>query len=203
MNGIKNIIFDLGGVLLDIDFKRTEQAFADLGIANLNEMVTLYQGNSLFNALETGLDEEVFYNNFRLLTGVPLSNKNIQEAWCALLLGFRKKSIEKLATLKETHQIYLLSNTNEIHLKQVYDTFRSEFQQRELDDCFHAAYYSHRIQIRKPEAGAWLHIINKHSLIPAETVFIDDGAKNVEAAKELGLQAIQLMPGMYIEELDW
>lgn len=201
MNGIKNIIFDLGGVLLDIDFLQSQQAFAQLGIHNFKEMVSPFQGNHLFNALETGMDTDAFYHQFRQLSTTSISNQTIEQAWCALLIGFRKKSIEQLLQLKQSYHTYLLSNTNEIHLQRIYQMFRSDFNNKELDDCFDAAYYSHRIQIRKPSADAWLHIINRHSLNADETLFIDDGTENIKAAMQLGLKTIQLLPGMYIEEL--
>lgn len=202
MNGIKNIIFDLGGVLLDIDFLKSQEAFAQLGVHNFKEMVSPFKGNDLFNALETGMDTDAFYQQFRQLSATSINNQTIEQAWCALLIGFRKKSIEQLLQLKQNYHTYLLSNTNEIHLQRIYQMFRSDFNNKELDDCFDAAYYSHRIQIRKPTAEAWLHIINRHSLTAAETLFIDDGTENIKAAKELGLQTIQLLPGMYIENLD-
>jgi glucose-1-phosphatase len=203
MNTFKNIIFDLGGVLLDIDFKKSQEAFSKLGIDGFEQMVTPFNGNNLFNALETGLDVPLFYTRFRELTQKNLTDDQIEQAWCALLIGFRKKSIEKLLQLKQNYNTYLLSNTNEIHLQRIYQMFKADFNNAEFDDCFNAAYYSQRIQIRKPNAEAWLHIINRHSLTAEETIFIDDGTDNIKAAKQLSLQTIQLLPGMYIEELEW
>lgn len=203
MNTIKNIIFDLGGVLLDIDFRKSQQAFANLGVKGFEQMVTPFHGNNLFNALETGLDESVFYTRFRELTKTALSDKQIEAAWCALLIRFRKKSIDKIFQLKPSYKTYLLSNTNEIHLQHFHQMFRKEYHGKELDECFDEAYYSHRIQIRKPAAEAWLQIINQHFLKPHETLFIDDGKENIEAAKRLGLQTIHLLPGICIEDLDF
>lgn len=203
MKAVKNIIFDLGGVLLDIDFERSQKAFANLGIYNFKEMVTPFHGNELFNSLETGLDADAFYDEFRRLTSTQHSNTTIEEAWSALLVNFRKASIEQLLHLKERYHTFLLSNTKEIHVQRFQHMFRSSFEGKELDDCFEAAYYSNRIKIRKPAPEAWLYIMDKHALLPAETLFIDDGAANIEAAKQLGMQAIHLLPGMYIEELEW
>lgn len=203
MKEVKNIIFDLGGVLLNIDFERSQQAFATLGIHNFKEMVTPFHGNELFNSLETGLDADAFYDEFRKLTSTQHSNETIEAAWSALLVSFRKESIQQLLKLKERYQTFLLSNTNEIHVQRFQHMFRSTFEGKELDACFDAAYYSNRIKIRKPAPKAWLHIISNHSLLPEETLFIDDGAANIEAAKQLGLQTIHLLPGMYIEELEW
>lgn len=203
MNGIRNIIFDLGGVLLDIDFKASQRAFEQLGILDFETMVSLSHANDLFHALETGMDTHLFYEGLRHHTKTNWNNEILEEAWCALLLGYRKKSIEQLWQLKNRYRNFLLSNTNEIHVQRFEKIFREQFNGRELSSCFEVAYYSNRIQKRKPSPEAWLHIMNAHALNPAETLFIDDGAANIEAAKQLGLQTIQLLPGMYIEELSW
>jgi glucose-1-phosphatase len=201
MQNIKNIIFDLGNVLLDIDFSLSEKAFERLGIYNFREMVSPTHSNDLFNSLETGLDSRQFYEKFRKLTGTNLSNETIEEAWCALLQHFRTGSIERLQQLKPNYKTYLLSNTNEIHVQRIHQQFRHQFNGRELDDCFDAAYYSQRIQIRKPDAKAWLHILNNHQLNAGETLFIDDGLANIVAAQQLGMQTIHLLPGMNVEDL--
>jgi putative hydrolase of the HAD superfamily len=203
MNGIRNIIFDLGGVLLDIDFKASQRAFEQLEIHDFQTMVSLSHSNDLFHALETGLDAQLFYEQLRSYTNTNWSNEVLENAWCALLLGFRKKSIEQLWQLKNRYRIFLLSNTNEIHVQRFEKMFREQFEGRELSSCFEEAYYSNRIQKRKPSPQAWLHIMEVHALNPAETLFVDDGAANIEAAKQLGLQTIHLVPGMYIEELEW
>ena len=203
MNGIRNIIFDLGGVLLDIDFKASQQAFEQLGIHDLETMVSLSHANDLFHALETGMDARLFYEGLRHHTKTNWSDEILEEAWCALLLGYRKKSIEQLWQLRNRYRSFLLSNTNEIHVQRFEKMFQEQFEGRELSSCFEEAYYSNRIQKRKPAPEAWLYIINAHALNPAETLFIDDGAANIEAAKQLGMQTIHLLPGMYIEELGW
>jgi glucose-1-phosphatase len=202
MQKIKNIIFDLGNVLLDIDFSLSEQAFQGLGIHNFREMVSLSHANDLFNALETGLDTNLFYEKFREHTGTNLSNDVIEEAWCALLQNFRSGSIERVKELKSKYKTYLLSNTNEIHVQHIYRIFRQQFNGQELDDYFDAAYYSQRIQIRKPDAQAWLHILNNHQLEAGETLFIDDGLANIAAAQQLGMHTIHLLRGMKVEDLD-
>lgn len=203
MNRTKNIIFDLGGVLLDIDFSASQRAFSKLGIHDFEKMVSLSFSNDLFHALETGMEQELFYNRFRQITQTNWSNKVIEDAWCALLLGYRQKSIEFLWQLKTGYRTFLLSNTNEIHVQRFEQMFRQQFDNRELSSCFEAVYYSNRIQKRKPDAAAWLHITELHSLDRKDTLFIDDNTANIEAAKKLGFQTIQLVPGRNIEELNW
>lgn len=201
MQQFRNIIFDLGGVLLNIDFKLTEKAFADLGVTNFSSFFNQFHSNDLFIQLETGVDEAAFYNNFRSATGLGLSDEQIRDAWNALLLDFRKESIALLPELKTKYQIYLLSNTNEIHLQEFYKRYTATFGHENFDALFDAAYYSHRIGHRKPNASAYQFVLEKHGLIAEQTLFIDDSINNIEAAQKLGIQTIHLKPGMKVEEL--
>jgi len=201
MEKIRNVIFDLGGVLLDIDFKLTEKAFTDLGVKDFASFFNQFHSNDLFIKLETETNVEFFYNDFRAATGLNLSNEQIRDAWNALLLNFRKDSIGILPGLKKKYRLYLLSNTNEIHLQEFQHRFVTTFQQTSFDDFFDAAYYSHRIGHRKPNASAYQFVLDKHGLIAAETLFIDDSINNIEAAQKLGIQTIHLLPGMKVEEL--
>lgn len=202
MQAIKNIIFDLGGVLLNIDFERSEKAFSELGITNFREMVSPVHSNDLFRALETGMDIPSFYEQFRLQTGTDFSNEVIEKAWSALLIDFRTKSIEKLQELKSKYNIFLLSNTNEIHVQRIHQLFRSQFNGQEFEDQFNAAYYSQRIGLRKPDAQAWLLVLQTNHLNPSETLFIDDGLANIEAAQKQGMHTVHLLPNMKVEDLD-
>ncbi|HNJ95342.1 MAG TPA: HAD family phosphatase, partial [Ferruginibacter sp.] len=112
MATIKNIIFDLGGVLLDIDTGRTNEAFAKLGVIGFQNQYTLQKADPLFDELEKGhIEEAAFYEAIRQKTGLQLLDQEIRDAWNALILEFRTESIERLSSLKEQYNIYLLSNT--------------------------------------------------------------------------------------------
>lgn len=201
MNSIKTIIFDLGGVLLDIDFKQSEKAFQQLGVPQFSQMAGMAGSNELFTSLETGLDVQQFYEQFRQLTNLTISNAQINAAWNALLLDFRKESMQHLLLLKQKYKLYLLSNTNEIHAKEFQKKLALQLPSLSWDACFNACYFSHKIGIRKPNAKAWLYILNKQKLKAEDTLFIDDSVINIEAAKQLGMQTIQLLPNMKIENL--
>lgn len=201
MNSIKTIIFDLGGVLLDIDFKRSENAFQQLGVPQFSQMAGMAGNNQLFNSLETGMDVDQFYHQFKQLTQLKIYNKQIEAAWNALLLDFRKESMQHLLLLKAKYNLYLLSNTNEIHLQEFQKKLARQLPSLSWDVCFDACYFSHKIGIRKPNPEAWLYLIKKHTLKVKETLFIDDSAANIVAAKELGMQTIHLLPTMKIENL--
>lgn len=201
MKNIRNIIFDLGGVLFNINFSLTEKAFTKLGVKDFSSFFTQFHSNDLFVKLETGVDEDMFYDDFRAATGLGVSNDEIRDAWNALLIDFRMESIDVLPELKNRYNLFLLSNTNEIHLQEFQRRYRTLFAESSFDELFHAAYYSHRIGYRKPNTSAFEFVLGKHQLVPAETLFIDDSIHNIEAAQKLGIQTIHLLPGMKIEEL--
>lgn len=201
MKNIRNVIFDLGGVLFNINFSLTEKAFTELGVKDFSSFFTQFHSNDLFVKLETGVDKDLFYEDFRTATGLQLSNDQIRDAWNALLLDFRMESIAALPELKSRYNLYLLSNTNEIHMQEFHRIYRTLFAESSFDDLFDAAYYSHRIGHRKPNAGAFEFVLEKHGLVAEETLFIDDSINNIEAAQKLGIQTVHLLPGMKIEEL--
>ncbi len=201
MQQTKAIIFDLGGVLLNIDFQLSEKAFTELGIENFADFFNQFHSNDLFKRLETGMDDQLFYDDLRTATGLSLTNEQIRDAWNALLLDYRPDSVALLPKLKEKYKLYLLSNTNEIHLQEFQRRYEAWRPGQAFDDLFDAAYYSHRIGHRKPNASAFEYVLQKHDLVPAETIFIDDSINNIEAAQQLGIQTIHLQPGMKVEEL--
>lgn len=203
MKNIKNIIFDLGGVILNIDFKQSELAFAGLGIGNFNQYYTLQALSPLFEQLETGLIKpEDFYNEFRTLAKVSLSNEEIKNAWNALLLNFPKERIEWLRSISKKYKIYLLSNTNQIHYNSFIETYKKEFNGEDFESLFVKAYYSHQLNKRKPNKDCFEAVLQNEKLVAEETLFIDDSIANIEGAQLAGLQTIHLHAPKTILELN-
>ncbi|QEC68216.1 HAD family phosphatase [Panacibacter ginsenosidivorans] len=203
MQQFKNIIFDLGGIFLNIDFAKTEKAFTDLGITNFNSFFTQHHASDLFEKLETGhVSPEEFCTAFRKETGMQLSDEQIITAWNALLLDFPVERIHWLQQINKRYKVFLFSNTNKIH----YDAFVvSFFEQTGLTDFnsnFIKAYYSHEIGLRKPYPESFQYIIDEQNLQPTETLFIDDTFKNIEGAKAVGLQTIHLTHPKTVLELE-
>lgn len=203
MQPIKNIIFDLGGIFLDIDFARTERAFKELGVTNFSALYTQHHSSDLFELLETGkITPEEFHDSFVKETGVPLSYEQVRDAWNALLGNFPQERLEWLETIRDRYKIFLFSNTNKIH----YDAFSESFtEQTGIDDFnryFIKAYYSHELGLRKPYPASFLYIMEEQGLEPAETLFIDDTLKNIEGAKTAGLQTLHLVPPSTLLDLD-
>jgi putative hydrolase of the HAD superfamily len=202
MEGVKNIIFDLGGVLLNIDFSITEKAFIELGINQFSEMFTQHHSNDLFVQLETGkVSPEEFYEAFRKGTGTELSNEAVKKAWNALLLDFRGPTLEWLGTIKTKYRIFLFSNTNQIHHDAFIEMYKQLTSDGDFDAFFEKAYYSQNLGMRKPNPEPFLHILRENDLVPSETLFIDDTIKNIETAQALGLKTIHLQWPQTLPEL--
>lgn len=202
MQKTEAVIFDLGGVILNIDYHLTRQAFERLGIHNFNDMYSQAAANDLFDDLETGkISEADFYKEFNVRTGIILSDTKIQSAWNAMLLDFREKSLEFISSLQPKYKLFLLSNTNHIHKKAFHYIYHKQNRVKPFDDFFTKAYYSCDMGLRKPNAEIFEFVIQENKLDVSKTLFVDDSAQNLEAAKALGIQTILLTPGKFIEDL--
>ena len=198
---IKNIIFDLGGVFLDINYQKTKQAFIDLGIANFDDFYQQSFSNPLFSELERGvIDAGKFYENFRETTGSNASDAEIENAWNAMLGSFRLKSVAILPELKKKYKIYLLSNTNAIHHQSFSKTYRDQTGNDDFDNHFHKAYYSHVMNERKPDAASYEYILKENGLKKEETLFVDDTPKNIDGAIAAGIRVLHLQDGTQLED---
>lgn len=203
MKNVNAIIFDLGGVILNIDYNVTREAFEKSGITNFHEMYSQAAADDLFENLETGaIAEEDFYKEFNKRIQTPLDKNEIRENWNALLLSFREKSLEFLEAIKSKYKLYLLSNTNHIHLHAFNKIYYTASRNKPFENFFDKAYYSCEMGLRKPNADIYEFVLKENKLEAGKTLFIDDSVQNIEAAKGVGLQTILLKPGMYIESLD-
>jgi putative hydrolase of the HAD superfamily len=204
MQQIKNIIFDLGGIFLEVDYPKTEQAFFNLGVANFNHLFTHNHASPLFELLETGkVTTGEFYDLFRQASGINLTNQQIKGAWNAMLGSFYMDALQWLQPVKQRYNIYLFSNTNQIHEDAFVEIFRQQTGQENFNDNFIKAYYSHKLGIRKPYPESFKAILAEQNLDASETVFIDDSAKNVQGAVDAGLQGIFLPPPKSLTELEF
>lgn len=202
MNGIKNIIFDLGGVLLDINYQKSITTFEKLGIENFEEMFSQLKADELFEKLETGkVNETDFYSAIKKRTKAAITDEEIEKAWNALILHFRTESLDFLEKLAHKYNLYLLSNTNSIHLKYFNRLFTVETGQLLLDDYFNKVWYSHEIGLRKPGTAIFEFVLKDEKLTAAETLFIDDSVNNIEAAASVGIKARLLKADERIENV--
>ncbi len=200
IKGIRHIIFDLGGVLLNIDYKLTEEAFIKLGITDFPHLYSQLQQTTLFDGYETGrIDTETFIAELVKTAGVQLSADQVTNAWNAMLLDFPLRRLQILQQLRLHHDLLLLSNTNEIHERAFNKILMDNHSIPNIGVFFDKIYLSHRVGMRKPDAEIFERILSDTGFKPADTLFIDDSPQHIEGAGKLGIQTIYLEKGMTIE----
>ncbi len=189
-NNVKNLLFDLGNVLFDLDIDRTWQQLAHwLGDSSIERAMS---ETELFVRFEVGkMTETEFFDALRSKSAAPLSIRTLKEAWNAMLLQMPKARLEMLLRLKERYQVGLLSNTNETHIEWIHGYLDYSYGVTDFETrYFHHAFYSHDLQLRKPNVAIYETVLAKTGWNAAETLFIDDNAANIEGAKKAGLQTM-------------
>lgn len=200
IQGIRHVIFDLGGVLLNIDYQLTEKAFIRAGMSDFSKLYSQLKQTPLFDEFETGkISETDFIQQLQQLSPVALSPEQTRNAWNAMLLDLPLRRLQLLQQLRLYYDLVLLSNTNIIHET----AFTQSLQQAHgitLGGFFDKLYYSHRIGLRKPDPEVFRLVLTENNFNPAHTLFIDDSPQHIEGAKTLGIQTIFLDKGMTIEQ---
>ncbi len=190
---IKNIIFDLGNVIIDLDIERTWQHLKHwLGDDYSLKLKNIRPDDDIFIQFEIGaITEETFFETLRSLSDVPLSIRQLKEAWNAMLIQIPAPRFDMLTRLKDKYNVFLLSNTNKTHvdwvdgyLRTVYGFSIQDFDER----FFHKSYYSHLIHLRKPDENIYEFVLQDAGLKAENTLFIDDNADNIEGARRVGLK---------------
>ena len=188
-----NIIFDLGGVVLNLDYLRTISAFQQLGISEFESNYSQLVQTGLFDDYERGeMTSGDFRDGIRKAFLIEVSDTEIDDAWNAMLLDLPKERLEILRKLGETKRIVLLSNTNEIHIRKFNQALKLEHGLNDLSYYFQKLYYSYEVGMRKPEARIFQHVLDEQGFNPAETLFIDDSPQHIEGARKVGLNAYHL-----------
>ena len=201
LKGIRNIIFDLGGVIYTINYNSTIKAFESLGINDFESIYAKAGQSDLFDNLEIGeISKDQFFTGINKLFQNTLSPIQITGAWNAMLIGFIPQAISVLTELKNTHRIFLLSNTNIFHIEEIQNREgMTSFD--EFCELFEKVYLSHDIGLRKPHTQVFAHILDEQGLDASETLFIDDSPQHVSGALKAGLKAHHLKDGEKISQL--
>lgn len=187
---IKNIIFDLGGVLLNIDYDAPVRKFKELGIPDFQKMYSQAQQSNLFDDFETGkISNEKFRDAIRDFAGIALSDAQIDQAWNSILLDMPVERIEFLRSLKKDFRLFMLSNTNAIHIRSFEADLIKVFGHNVFEEIFEKVHYSSELGMRKPHQETFEKVLGLHGLSPAETLFIDDSQQHVNGAKAVGINA--------------
>jgi HAD superfamily hydrolase (TIGR01509 family) len=201
-DSIENIIFDLGGVILNIDYQLTEKAFISLGLQDFSRMYTQAAQTGLFDNYEKGNCSTPYFINALLDFLPPNTSANkVVAAWNAMILEFPTKNLHLLQRLKSEYRIFLLSNTNDIHLQAVNRALQRVSNENNLSGFFEKTYYSFEIGMRKPDAEIFNKVCLENDLEFDKTLFIDDTEKHILGAKEIGLKTHLFAAGTTLDQL--
>lgn len=196
MQGIKNLVFDFGGVLVGLDRRRCAAALREIGAGGVAGYVDEYRQEDLFHELEVGnIGTEGFCDEVRrVCPGCQATNEAICEAWNALLTGIPHHRLDLLSKLKGRYRLMLLSNTNPIHWQKSVDDFFN-YDGRGVADYFERVFLSYRMHLVKPDERIFRQMLLEADIKPSETLFIDDSPVNCAAASELGINALLAAEG--------
>ena len=186
---IKNIVFDLGGVLDDLDFKAAINGLQQAGFANVKEQLMTFNQEGIFQKFELGeISTEEFRTAIRENSTVTLTDEEIDALWNAMLLEIPREKLELILDLRGKYMVYLLSNTNSIHWDYV---CKNAFNYRgfRVNDYFEETFLSYEMHLAKPNKAIFEKVLHDANLLPEETLFIDDSEANCKAAEEVGIHA--------------
>jgi putative hydrolase of the HAD superfamily len=187
---IKNIIFDLGGVIIDIDYNLAAAAFKKLGIVDFDNFYSKAKQSSLFDDFEKGLiSNSDFRASLRQYLPESVTDHQIDEAWNAMLLGIPSHRVDFLQKVANKYRVFLLSNTNRIHIDAFTQYNDEKFGKGYFEDIFEYCYFSSDIAMRKPDAEIFEFVLTENGLTKEETIFIDDSIQHVQGALSTGIYA--------------
>ena len=198
---IKNIVFDLGGVLVDLDFKAAINGLQKAGFANVKEQLQAFDRDGIFQKFELGeMTAEEFRTAIRENSSVELTDEEVDALWNAMLLEVPREKLELILHLRGKYMVYLLSNTNSIHWDYV---CKNAFNYRgfRVNDYFEETFLSYEMHLAKPDKAIFEKVLQDANLLPEETLFIDDSEANCKAASELGIHTHHYHIGEDLKEL--
>lgn len=190
---IKNIIFDLGGVILDIDENIVYKELEKLGI-NVSELAHSQEFIDTFSKFDIGVyTAPTFRKKIKAILGQEkMTDQRFDAIWNAMLLDIPRERIEAIEQVKKHYKIFLMSNTNEIHYDLYVRDLQLRFGYKEFDALFDKSYFSFDIHLEKPDPRFFEFILDHEHLLPEETLFIDDTEANIKAAKKLGIRTYHI-----------
>ena len=202
---IDSIIFDLGGVIVNLDYALTIQALSQLAGYDITQQYSQQSQADIFSKFEVGsITAAEFRQGLMRLFKFEADDGAIDRAWSALILDFPPERVELVRQVAQRKRIFLLSNINELHLATSDRKFAEAMGTHSgiLADQFERAYYSHLVCDRKPNPSIFQRVIDENNLTPAKTLFLDDTAHNLVGAKQIGLQTVHITQKCPIEQLN-
>ena len=202
MSEIKNIIFDLGGVILNLDYSKTADEFKKIGILHFKDLYSQKKQTLLFDDFEKGkIQPGEFISSLNDSENLKIKEIDFINAWNAMLLEISTEKLEFIYRLKKDYKIFLLSNTNEIHINKFESNLKKNNMLDQFYKCFDKIYYSSRMGKRKPDENCFNQVLEENGLLAENTLFIDDSTQHILGAKEVGLNSFHLEKNKSIIDL--
>jgi len=193
-NNISTLIFDLGGVIVDLDLPKCIQNFKALGLNDVEQYLSNFGQKDFFLQFEKGqIGIPEFRNEIRKLAGIELTDAQIDEAWCSFLTQIPVEKLHLLSELKKKYRLLLLSNTNPLHIQTA---VAAEFGKtgKTMQDFFDKCYLSYEMGMVKPDVEIFEALLADAQVKAEECLFLDDGKKNIDTAAALGIQTYWVEP---------
>jgi FMN phosphatase YigB (HAD superfamily) len=195
---VKNIIFDFGAVIVDIDIPKAYQAFALLSGKTETEVRNLFETRGAYADYESGkLSDAAIRDLIRKELDLHCTDEMIDMAWCSMLLHIPEERLALLRSLAGKYRLYLLSNTNAIHMGVIREILVRQHATRDLAEFFDKVYLSYEIGLVKPNPEIYDYVMKDAKIKKEESVFLDDNLDNVLSARKFGLPTIQVVPYSY------
>ena len=202
LNNISTIIFDLGGVVLNLDPQLSIKAFAEQSTLSEDDVLSRFMKSDWSHAFERGeITAAEFRNEIRNNLEINLADDEIDQAWSAMLLDLPLTRLNILGGLRNKYQTFVLSNTNAIHIEVFNKIVADSTGGNSIENYFDKIYYSHKIGLRKPDKAIYEYIISRNNLLPETTLFIDDMKSNIKGAVSVGLNTFHLINQEHLEEI--
>tara|TARA_B100001057_G_scaffold172472_1_gene173239 strand:- start:486 stop:1103 length:618 start_codon:yes stop_codon:yes gene_type:complete len=202
MKRISALLFDLGGVIVDLDYNKTIEAFEAIGLEDAEHLYNQFNQSKIFDEFEIGsISGDEFISLLQEKIPQKVSQSKIKEAWNAMILGFEKSKLEQIKRYSEKIPCYLLSNTNEIHLEYI-QTLLQQVPFKNLELLFKKCYYSHIIGKRKPHLETFEWVLNDMGYSSGEVLFIEDSPQHIRGAEKAKIKTLHFTNDRRLEDVD-
>lgn len=199
---IKAVLFDLGGVILEVDYLKTIEAFTELGIKDANLIYNQFDQGPIFDEYEIGgISSDTFIKSIQHKIDTPMTSIEITEAWNAMIGSYPIDKLDYIMKLSQKTPCFLLSNTNEIHLRRANEEL-SKTKYTSLNLLFEKCYYSHVIGKRKPHVDTFEWVLQDMNYKAGEVLFIDDSPQHIKGAKKTGINTLHFRKGSHLKEIE-
>ncbi|HRH62710.1 MAG TPA: HAD family phosphatase [Bacteroidia bacterium] len=191
LHRIKNLVIDMGGVIIDIDYNLTARAFEKHGIKDFEHIFTQAKQLGFIDEFEKGtITPSLFRNELKKCANIQLSDDLIDTCWNALILDFTQEKLQLVQALSKQYNLFLLSNNNAIHFQKLISKIEQVVPFTDFSSLFLKNYYSHQLKMRKPDAEIFNYVLQQNNLLRDETLFIDDSIQHIQSAEKIGIPCL-------------